>query len=401
MSLFSFSKNNKKDEEISIMFHIGSGSVSGSIIKLSKAKKPEIIYARQAAISFQKSLDLDRYLASMIKALNFVAKDIQKEWFLHLNFTGSKKYGIRNIFYILASPWCISQTKTIKIKKDRPFEVSSDFISDVLNEQEKKFLTADSSSNSEIIEKKVIHTKLNGYKTIEIYGKKAKEVELSFFLTSAPKYVLKALEDNIRKYFNFHSSNFHSSILASFSTIRDIYPDKENFAHLDVHGELTDLSVVKDNVFIENISFPMGRNFFIRHISERLRVSTSEANSLFNLYASGKCDEKTFQKIQSAIDESLENWSSKFNYILNSLSLRMYVPRTFFIIVDDEFGGFIVKELKVKKFSQFSLTEESFDVIILTIKEISDFCAFNANLSYKDPFMGFECVFLNKLFNTR
>ena len=197
----------------------------------------------------------------MLKAFDSALQDIQKQGLSHLNFTGWRNHGIRNVFYALSSPWCVSQTKIIKIKKDKPFEISIDSIEGVISGEEKKFLSGDSTESSKIIEKKIIEAKLNGYKMTEIYGKKAKDIELAFFVTLAPEYVLKEVKDAGRKYFNFRSSNFHSFALSSFSAIREIYSDKENFMFIDVHGELTDLSVIKDSVLVENFSFPEGKTF--------------------------------------------------------------------------------------------------------------------------------------------
>lgn len=398
MSLFSSS--NKNREEVSAVFNIGSGSVEGYLVKFSKISKPEIVYGKSAPISFQKDLNLERYFKLMIKTFDLVAQDIQKQGLLHLNFTGLRNYGVRNAYYILFSPWCASQTKIIKIKKDKPFEVSDDFMSDIIREQEKKFLSDDLADDSIIIEKKIIEVKINGYKTADVYGQKAKDVELSFFLTSASESTLRELKNTARKYFNFRSSYFHSFALSSFSAIRDIYFNKEDFIYLDVHGELTDISIVKDNVFGESVSFPIGRNFFIRQLSEEFGVSVDEAYSLMNLYFSDKCNQATSQKIQASINGSLKIWLDNFHSVLTSLSLNMYLPRTIFITVSDEVSIFLAKKLKGEKFSQFSLAEESFDVIILDNKTMSEYCKSDRNFK-KEPSAELECVFLNKIFNTK
>lgn len=398
MSLFSSS--NKKSEEVSAVFNIGSGSAEGYLVKFSKISKPEIVYAKSVPISFQKNLNLERYFKLMIKAFDLVAQNIQKQGLLHLNFTGLRNYGVRNSHYILFSPWCASRTKIIKIKKDKSFETSHNLLDDIISDQEKIFLSDDLAHDSTIIEKKVIEVKINGYKTTDVHGQKTKDVELSFFLTSASESTLKELKNTARRYFNFRSSYFHSFALSSFSAIRDIYFNKENFMYLDVHEELTDISIVKDNVFAESVSFPIGRNFFIRQLSEEFRVSAEEAYSLMNLYFSDKCNQETSQKVQASINWSLKTWLGNFHSVLTSLSLNMYLPRTIFITASDGISVFLAKKLKGERFSQFSLTEESFDVIILDNKKMSEYCKSDRNFK-KEPHMELECIFLNKIFNAK
>lgn len=399
MSLFSFSNSNKL-EEISALFHIGSGSVDGSLIRLSKKSKPEIIYSIKIPIPFQKNLNLERHYKLMLKAFESSLKELQKQGLPHLNFTGSRNYGIKNVFYILSSPWCTSQTKIIKITKDHLFEISENSIEEIITSQEKKFLSDNSIIDSKIIEKKIIEAKLNGYKMAEIYGKKAKDIELAFFITSAPEYLIMEFKNTARKYFNFRFSHFNSFALSSFSAIRDIYPDEDSFMYLDVHGELTDISIIKDGIFAESVSFPLGINFFIRKLSENFRVSSEEAYSLINIQAVDKGDHATSKKIEKSIDEAVEVWMKNFHSVLTSLSLNMYIPRTIFVTVSDEFNVFLSKKLKEEKFSQFSMTDESFNVIILNSRHLCEYCRSEKDFK-KEPFAELECIFLNKMFNAK
>ena len=76
----------------------------------------------------------------------------------------------------------------------------------------------------------------------------------------------------------------------------------------------------------------------------------------------------------------------------------MYVPRTIFMTVDDEFGAFLVKKLKEDRFSQFSMTDEPFDVIVLDGKSFREHCKSDKSFR-EEPFAELECVFLNKIFN--
>lgn len=398
MPLFSFSNDLK--EEISAVFHIGSGSVSGYIVKLSKKSNPEIVYSKKVPISFQKNLNLERHFNLMISSLDSVSKDLQKQGLLHLNFTGLRSHSLKKVNYFLSSPWCVSQTKIIKIKKDKSFEVSHELLLSILNEQENKFLSDNSVENSIIIEKKIIEARLNGYKISDIYEKKTVEIELSLFLTSASKNVLEKIKDTAVRYFNFHSSAFHSFALSSFSEIRDSYPEKESFIYLDVHGELTDLSVARDGIFVESISFPIGKNFFIRQLSEKLRVSADEAISLLNIRSGGKASQSAQEEISIAVELSLKDWSENFHSALASLSLRMNLPRTIFLIINDDLSSIWGKKLKEEEFSQFGMAEEFFDVIIIDNKKLGEKCESDKN-SKKEPVLEIECLFLNKLYNIK
>jgi len=70
-------------------------------------------------------------------------------------------------------------------------------------------------------------------------------------------------------------------MLSSFTVVRDMHIQKENFLLLDIGGEVTNISMVKKNILRESISFPLGCNFLPRGVASNLKCSLNEANLWF------------------------------------------------------------------------------------------------------------------------
>ena len=105
MSLFSFFKKNK--ESYSLVFNIGSGSVSGGIVKFTEAPGENVTYYAKENIPFQREISVPKHLELMKSALTKLTERIQK----------NNQKRIDRIFYVFSSPWCASQTKVIRVKE--------------------------------------------------------------------------------------------------------------------------------------------------------------------------------------------------------------------------------------------------------------------------------------------
>ena len=131
-------------------------------------------------IAFQDKLE-DRYLTfAMISAFKKVTENIQDKGINRLSDERIKIKNIKDVFCILSSSWYEVQIKNLKFKEEKLFNISSKFISAILDEESKKF----TESRGKLIEKNVIQILLNGYNTNNPYGKEAWTVDTTIFISS-------------------------------------------------------------------------------------------------------------------------------------------------------------------------------------------------------------------------
>src|SRR6185369_11123152 len=130
------------------------------------------------------------------------------------------------------SPWYVSQTRIISLRKNVPFVFTSKLADELVQKEIKLFEEenlAKYGSSVRAIELKNIKTTLNGYETAQPLNQKAKELEMVIFVTISGEEFLKKIEETIKHHFNFDQIRFSSLMLASFTVMRDMYPDRDNF----------------------------------------------------------------------------------------------------------------------------------------------------------------------------
>lgn len=387
MSIFS---GFKKRDDLILVFNIGSSYVEGTLFIAKESGVPEIVFSTKEDIVVEKDLSIDRLLFFTIKALNVVAK---RAFNAHLGAPSK-------IFCVLSSPWYFSQARIINYKKNTPF-VFTNKLADSLIKKERNFLeeeyitkNVNNKDRSRIIEFKNVRVTLNGYETNSPLNQKVKELEIFVFVSFSGEDFLKRIENTVADYFNFESIIFNSFTLASFSMIRDMHMQVNDFLLVDIGGEVTDISMTKSGALRELSTFPLGRNFLIREISSRLNITIAEAGGVISLLKD-KHAEKFFEKKSLLIVDILKKeWLKKFQESLEAISLDISIPSTIYVVVDSDLADFFLKIIEDEEFSQYSLTESKFKVIFLDIKMLHGIASFEEKV-LRDPSIVINTIYIN------
>jgi hypothetical protein len=368
MSLFSFIKKNK--ESYSLVFDIGSGSVSGGIVRFTEKAGVQMVHYAKEIIPFQEQISVPKHLELMKATLTTLAGKIQSEGLKKINSKEKGNILMDRVFYVFSSPWSTSQTKTIRIKEAKAFKVTENYLNKMIDEQEKKFKT-EISEIGKIIEKKIIQVKINGYAVNDFYNKTTKDLEVSVFFTVVPEEILKNVGDAVAKTFNIKNVWCHSLALSVFSLIRNLFPQKDDFIHIDVSEEMTDIFIIKDNIIASTATLPLGRNDFIRELSAILKVSEIIADSMIKMHCAKSNDEFASLKLAVAMDQAAKNWMTKMFEVLDSFKKDMFISDTIFLIANNDLTPFLKDKLQ----------KQDFKVLLIDNKKI------------KPPMIGDDVIF--------
>ena len=382
--------NTKKERRV-VILDIGSASIGGAVVSIKKNKPPVVLYTVRKQIIVKENIDFQRFLYLMSDTLDLVLMELEK----------SKNASLDEVFCILSSPWYTSMTHFMKIERKESFTVTRKMIDDLINKKV-------SMINNDVIKKKKIaggvprvidvqsiQIKLNGYETNNPYGKKVNLVEAALFVSIGSEKTIKLIEDKVSRVFR-NKVRFSSFSLASFVAIRDIFNEK-SFLFIDITGEVTDVSMVKNNILIKNIAFPLGKNFLIRRIASSLNTTIEEAESLFSMFNSGSSDAVTNDKLNKILNEAKKEWVSSFAEILQSFSESLSIPNSVFITADKDIRVWFKDAIKKEEFGQFTITNDEFDIKILDEKLVGEFCLLKNNNISKDPFIMLEAIFVDRI----
>jgi cell division ATPase FtsA len=174
----------------------------------------------------------------------------------------------------------------------------------------------------------------------------------------------------------------HSLSLSLLSVIRNIFPHKEDFIHIDISEEITDISVVKENIMTSSISIPFGRNDFMREMSTTLKATKEITDSMLKMQSGKNNDDLASLKLAVAMDKTAANWLAKIFEILDSLKGKMYVPEDVFLIANSDLVTFLKDKLE----------KHDFKVLLVDNKKIKP------PMSGDDLIFKLELMFLDNLY---
>lgn len=389
---FSFFGKDKQDDSLALLIDIGSSSVGVALARLEAGKPPHILATVREDIALQEVLFSARFLSSMLRSLERALKGVQEM----KKVTGAPAH----TFCTLSSPWFILKTRHIQVARDKSFQVTEDILADFfaedverLKEELKKTLP---TSDIAIIEKKIIQMRLNGYEIKNPYGQTTDRMELTTTVSISSKRVIESIERKVGQIFHTNTLHFGAFPVVAFSAIRDIFPEDQNFIFLDVTGEATDASLINRDILVGTVSFPFGKNFFIREISSALRTPHEEAASLFNMFLEDTLEASKRKKIGETIAYAEEEWLKRLGKSLTELALQGALSRKVFFTADANMAGLFLKlipRVRSEALINIALEIQNLDQLIL-----ANFVTFDTEV-VRDPFIVVEVLLATKVIN--
>ncbi len=384
----------KEGQNFITVFDIGSASVGGAFVLLETGKPPQVIFTTRINIPFQKELNFQRFFMAMQKTLEDV-------------FVAMKKAGgevvVDHAFCVLASPWYASQTRLVRYRPEKvPFVVTEKLVDELIQREVAAFRSSKLFASSkiddalpEVMESKNIQMKLNGYETKKPYGQKADELRIALYMSMIPPNILSSIEGAISKFWNTHNVHLNSFSYLAYNIIRDLYPLESTFLFLDISGELTDVSLVKDGVLTESLSFPVGKNMLVRAIMHGKKAPSEVAQSDLALFLEDAISGEHAGKVGDFIDSARKEWLSFLEDGLSKFAEDFPIPPLVFYTGDEDIAPWYKERILEARFSTFTIQEGEFTVKFLG----SDMFAQHVTIpepSFRDPFIALASMYAQK-----
>jgi len=388
--MFGQTKNN---DEI-IILDIGSASVAGSRVVISTDKKK---------IDFKDSV---RHEANFKNRISFKVFFEEIEGALKNTLIGLKKSNNRpvgKIVCFLSSPFYLSKTKTLVYTQKSPFVVNNKLINKLMAKEAEEFLVSRKKIYPEIaddenclIESKIMAVRLNGYSVASVDSQSAVKLEIDGYLSLSSKAVTHRLTEIINQTGLGKNVIFHSFAFAGFSTLRDIDDDDDDtFVLLDISGELSDLIFSLKGVLLENLSFPIGKNYIIRKTAEVFKTVPAEARSLIKLYSNGQANAQIEEKISQALGEIKKDWNKTFRQGLSALMEVGILPELIYLVGEDNLTNIFEGWLKEDSFKDLTFGHRGIKTIL--VKPNMFKALDRPEMEKFDPFLAIEGLFLKRV----
>lgn len=387
MGIFS----HKKDGGVTAIFDIGSGSVGAALVESKNSEKPRILSSSREFLSLQQSFTFERFLSSMGGAFLKSAGHIKE-----------RDEHVDSVMCTLSAPWYISQTRSIIHEEKKPFTLTQkkidQFVAEEVERVREEFANQYEDmvkGDVEVIEMTTTHIKLNGYETNTPLGKQVNKFECSLYISITSAKVLNVLRNNVRAVFGATPVSFNTFSLVSFSALRDIHTNLSNFMFIDISGEATDVTVVRNNTLVETLSSPFGKHFILRSIASGLDTTLEEALSSLALFQDKKMINDAGMKMQKILSGCRKEWEKAFVEQLSSLSAHTVLPQHIFLVTDEPFTLWFEHVVKRGTYGNIPIIGGEFSVEALKTEVLAKFGSFDLDVP-RDVFIILEALFVHK-----
>jgi hypothetical protein len=336
-----FSSKQKTRPELVLILDVQSSLVRGALVLLSAAN-PEIIFSSECAIPFRVGTDSSFLIKAALKSVGEMTGLCLRYIHAARALKGStlpKK--ISAVHYVLSSPWLTSQARTLDVSFPRKTVVTRAYILGMIEKQSNAGLAA-AKDKYTVIEQKISDVRLNGYSIAAWEKKEATELSVSCVISIAGRRMSDLFVEACGHVVSGHHVFFHSSLVIQHIGIRLVMPERTSYTLIDIHGELTDITVVHQQSCVFFASIPVGSDTAVRNIAAVTRTDAGTAQSLVNLYMKKALDDANRDKGGQAVDAAGLAWVRELRKALEGSEYADHIPVPL-LVPDVDHADFFVR----------------------------------------------------------
>ena len=187
--------------------------------------------------------------------------------------------------------------------------------------------------------------------------------------------------------------------MSSYSYLRDLYSDKNDFIYADIGKLITDIYVVRDDIIFAIASIPYGEENIMQVSLNRTKLPKDVFLSNISIAEDKNFDLPVDNNSSESLRLGLNFWKNKFKETLSKICNEMNIPNNIFIIPNSKIANVLVKDLSEDaKNDKLEVHGTKIDVLIITENIINSFIE-NSKTFVNEPYVKMDTIFVNKLLN--
>lgn len=334
-----------EQDKLILILDVQSSVVRGSLALLKKDDPPHVLYTYSTNIPWKPNTNSSYLIKVTLKAVAESSEAALRA--LHLMSGANVPKKIAEVHFALSSPWIVSQAKTLSIEFPKEVQVNRARIEKIIDEERAKLSPKTGDQQVSVIEQKIFDVRLNGYSVPEWNGMQARQLDVSYTVSVAGTRMLERFIEAAAQAARGRRPFFHSSLLLQHIGLTTVMPERDAYALAHVHGELTDVAVMRKNSCIFFASYPFGVKTLVRKIAATTHTDVQAADSLLTLYTAGHMDQAHAKDSTKIIKDIAMGWSSELKKLFAEQSANCPMPATIVVyaFAHDEFFVQALKEI--------------------------------------------------------
>jgi hypothetical protein len=378
-----------------VLIDIDSSSVGGALAHLATGEPPITYFTVRQQIEAKEHEDTSE---AMLRTLTELANRLVTSGAPILRQeTGSGH--IDRIFVSVGAPWQKTKIRIEAISETKPFVFTQAILAEITKKGEEipvGYIKSDES---------VVATLLNGYETAKPFGKRATRADMIILSSLLDEKVAKEIEKSLRKTYHTHALTLTTFASVSYAAFRDIYPHEKDFLLLQVSGEATDIAFVKRGFLVDVASIPHGINDLVRgSVSEGgekqeplVDLGLARQANRESVLASTPplIDPNRNARFSARIEGAEKEWLQFIETSLQDASARHALPRTLFLLADENAREYLKRLLNSSSMRSLWLTDDPLRVISVVPAHFAQFVKSRGNAE-GDVFLALLALFSKK-----
>jgi len=300
-----------------LTLEIQSTLVRGSLVWWKPDGTPEIVFSDERPVPYQPGIATGRFVQETIKSLGETVDAVLARFSAVRRERKREKFPrhIDEAHYILCSPWMICQARTLSVDLGRPTRITQAKVRELLGSERAK-LAASAEGSADVIEEKIFEVRLNGYPVASWQDKEVRNLEISYALGVASSGALIRFEQACERAVPKKRVRFHSSLLLQYVGLRESMPERDAYALIHAHGELSDVVVVDRGACVFFGSYPAGIHSIVRAVAEATKTDEGTADSFLSLYAEKRLEQSKADEAAPIMKKIAGDWVRQFRGLL-------------------------------------------------------------------------------------
>lgn len=280
------------------------------------------------------------------------------------------------IYALVHAPWIRSRTISI----ERSFETETPITRAMIGEMAQQALAADTSIvRDEMCEGAVVRIELNGYRTREPHGKRARHVRVAVLVSEMKRSYRDAFETALRRTYADTPIRWRSHARAIGSIAEDLPHLDGNLTIFDVADDDSSIAVLRDYVLVEQEHVDAGVNTILAQIAPS--GSREEALSLLAMQAAGTCSGAQCDALQASIATAEPTLTKLYGEALGAIAARRRVPNDAILLITPNLSPWFAGFMERIDFAQFTRLARPFSVKNLAAEDFSESIVFAAGIA--------------------
>lgn len=374
-----YNKGVKEKEDLII--DVRSGSIGLAVLTYSPSG-PQITFCNRKSLALQKSFEPSRLIGQMGTEL---------KQFLNEFYDKKKSFRPHKIHVVVGSPWYLSQTRSVVHKSPTIIEYDEKIVRKLFQDEEEEFRTHNFGNRKpETIEREMLAVTLNGYPTSKPFGRKGSEIGISFYLSMIDTDFLEVIKNAINSIWRADQIYHTFPFLALMSTREMVDKTSNSYILLDIGGEVSELSLIRNSVALEGFSFPLGAHSIVREIATTFKLSLLEASSIYRAYVLKQVDKKIEAQIEKVLGDIKIKWSTYLHGMLEKISTLYVLPSVIIAIGNPETSHIFKDVVADESIAKLFTNQKAASIIALDSESIPNRAKVVPGAGILDVFLAIE-----------